>query len=396
MDESHTPTASAEARSVDASVQVDEASPHRQPGDDDATPGAPRGPQRLARAGWWLIRLVAALFVFVLALQVMKTGAGEFSLLKGNGYLVRNAGSTLGLGWLGALFVLSGSPIAASSLTLVKAESITETEGFTMLTGSRLGAAFVVLMVAVIYALRGKEGERMKPVSTAVMALVTTALIYIPGSLIGYALLQWAPFRAIGIGFPAQFDSIIDVVYGPILERIETYPAALLFLGGLAILLLSFKLIDTVLPRLDETTLMSSKLGWLKKKWPMFALGCLVALVTMSVSVALTVLVPLVVRGYVKREAILPYIMGANITTLGDTLLAALLLHSSAAVRIVLAGIAGTTIVSLVLLAFFYPSVRRGVWKFQRQMVKNKPRLAMFTAALFLMPLAIIFFSGLV
>jgi cytochrome c-type biogenesis protein CcmH/NrfF len=47
-------------------------------------------------------------------------------------------------------------------------------------------------------------------------------------------------------------------------------------------------------------------------------------------------------------------------------------------------------------LAFFYPSVRRGVWKFQRQMVKNKPRLAMFTAALFLMPLAIILFSGLV
>jgi hypothetical protein len=279
---------------------------------------------------------------------------------------------------------------------LVKAGSITETEGFTMLTGSRLGAAFVVLMVAVIYALRGKEGERMKPVSTAVMALVTTALIYIPGSLIGYALLQWAPFRAVEIGFPAQFDSIVDLVYGPILERIESLPAAVLFLGGLAILLLSFKLIDTVLPRLDESTLVSSKLGWLKKKWPMFALGCLVALVTLSVSVALTVLVPLVVRGYVKREAILPYIMGANITTLGDTLLAAFLLHSSPAVRIVLAGIAGTTIVSLVLLAFFYPSVRRGVWKFQRQMVKNKPRLAMFTAALFLMPLAIIFFSGLV
>jgi sodium-dependent phosphate cotransporter len=395
MDQSHTPTASAEARPSDAPVHVDDAPPAPRPGDHRATPSPPGVPQRLVRRGWWLVRFVAALFVFVLALQVMKTGAGGFSVLQGDGYLVRNAGSTLGLGWLGALFVLSGSPIAASSLTLVKAESITEMEGFTMLTGSRLGAAFVVLLVAVVYALRGKEGERRKPVSTAVMALVTTAFIYIPGSLIGYALLQWAPFRAIRIGFPPQFDSIIDVVYGPILERIESFPAGVLFLGGLAILLLSFKLIDTVLPHLDEARLMSSSLAWLKKKWPMFALGCLVALVTMSVSVALTVLVPLVVRGYVKREAILPYIMGANITTLGDTLLAALLLHSPAAVRIVLAGIAGTTIVSLVLLAFFYPSVRSGVWKFQRQMVKNKPRLAMFTAALFLMPLAIIFFSGL-
>src|SRR5918999_4257434 len=349
-----------------------------------------RGRVRLAGAVRLAVKLGAALFLFILALQVMKTGAASLSILQGDGFLVRSPGTTLGLGWLGALLVLSGSPVAASALALVGAGAITEVEGFTMLTGSRLGAAFVVLMVAVIYALRGKEGERMKPVSTAVMALVTTALIYIPGSLIGYALLQWAPFRAVEIGFPAQFDSIVDLVYGPILERIESLPAAVLFLGGLAILLLSFKLIDTVLPRLDESTLVSSKLGWLKKKWPMFALGCLVALVTLSVSVALTVLVPLVVRGYVKREAILPYIMGANITTLGDTLLAAFLLRSPEAVRIVLAGIIGTTIVSVILLAFFYVPLRRGIWKFQRQMIKNKPRLAMFTAGLFAMPLAII------
>jgi sodium-dependent phosphate cotransporter len=292
------------------------------------------------------------------------------------------------------LFVLSGSPVAASSLTLVKANAITDVEGFTMLTGSRLGAAFVTLLVAVLYAMRGGKGERQKPVSTAVMALTTTAVVYIPGALIGFALLQWAPYQALDISFPAQFDSLVDIVYGPIIDRIETWPAGVLFIGGLGILLLSFKLIDTVLPHLDEHSIESGKLNWLKRKWPMFGLGCLIALITMSVSVALTVLVPLVVKGYVKREAILPYIMGANITTLGDTLLAAFLLQSPAAVRIVLAGIIGTTIVSVILLAFFYVPLRRGIWKFQRQMIKNKPRLAMFTAALFAMPVAIILISG--
>ena len=128
----------------------------------------------------------------------------------------------------------------------------------------------------------------------------------------------------------------------------------------------------------------------------MFGLGCLVALIAMSVSVALTVLVPLVAKGYVKREDILPYIMGANITTLGDTLLAAFLLHSAAAVRIVLAGIVGTTVISVLLLAFFYPQVRRGMWRFQRQMVKSKPRLAIFTAGLFAVPLAIVGVSAVV
>lgn len=343
----------------------------------------------------WIARFLLALFLFVGALQVMKTGAASLDILKSGGLLVKNAGSTLGLGWLGALLVLSGSPIAASALTLVAAGSITEIQGFTMLTGSRLGAAFVVLLVAVIYALRSTgTGEKVKPVSTAVLALTTTAIIYVPGAIIGFFLLRWEPFRAIDPSFPAQFTDLIDFVYGGLLNRIEDLPALVLFAGGLGILLLSFKLIDTVLPEMSEEAIEHSRLGWLQKKWPMFGLGLLVALVTLSVSVALTVLVPLNAKGYVKRENMLPYIMGANITTLGDTLLAAFLLGSPAAVRIVLAGIVGTTVVSLVLLAFFYEPVRKGTWKFQKAVVKSKPRLAAFTAGLFLVPILLIGASG--
>ena len=128
----------------------------------------------------------------------------------------------------------------------------------------------------------------------------------------------------------------------------------------------------------------------------MFGLGCLVALITMSVSVALTVLVPLVAKGYAKREDIIPYIMGANITTLGDTMLAAFALHSPAAVRIVLAEVIATATLSVILLAFFYPQIRRAIWRFQRMMVKSRPRLAVFTAALFLVPITIIAISGAV
>jgi sodium-dependent phosphate cotransporter len=377
-------------------AQAEEEARSRANGTGDTVPvEVGPAPSAAAARAWRGVRLLAALFLFVLALQLMKAGASGLSILNQGGWLVRNPGSTLGLGWLGALFVLSGSPVAATSLTLVKAESITEIQGFTMLTGSRLGAAFVVLLVAVIYALRGGEGGRLKPLSTAVMALVTTAVIYIPAAAIGLALLYWGPFRSIDLHLPAQFDSIVDVVYDPILAQVENLPGAVLFLGGLGILLITFKLIDSVMPAFSEENITSSKLSWLKKKWPMFALGSLVALLTMSVSVALTVLVPLVVKGYVKRDAIIPYIMGANITTLGDTMLAAFLLGSPAAVRIVLAEVIGTTIISVTLLAFFYPQVRRAIWRFQRQMIKNKVRLAAFTAALFIAPLAIIAIAGM-
>ena len=360
-----------------------------------ATTPAPRSPAvRFAAALVWTGKFLLALFLFVGALQLMKTGAASLDILKSGGFLVKNAGATLGLGWVGALFVLSGSPVAATSLTLVAADSITEIQGFTMLTGSRLGAAFVVLVVAVLYAFRKGEGERFKPVSTAVMALLTTAIIYIPAAFIGYAILKFEPFHALNLTFPNEFKDLLDLVYGGILDRAETWPAFIVFLGGLGVLLLSFKLIDTILPELNEETLGEKRVSWLQRKWTMFALGSIVALITMSVSVALTVLVPIVAKNYAQREDIIPYIMGANITTLGDTMLAAFALGSGAAVRIVLAEVIATSILSVILLAFFYEQLRAGIWALQWQIWRSKPRLAAFTAALFVIPIALIVSSN--
>ena len=82
-------------------------------------------------------------------------------------------------------------------------------------------------------------------------------------------------------------------------------------------------------------------------------------LLTLSVSVALAVLVPLVAKGHLRRANTLPYIAGANITTLADTLVAAILLGNQDAVRVVLAVTVSVTAWTLVLLAFAYPLLRR-------------------------------------
>ena len=323
----------------------------------------------------------------------MKTGAASLSILQEDGFLVKNAGTTLGLGWLGALLVLSGSPIAATSLALVAggeqaaagAERFTELQGFTMLTGSRLGAAFVVLVTAVVFALRAPDGERKAPVTCAMFALFATAMIYVPAAFLGAALLRWDSFGALELRPPAAFLDIVD--------RAETWSPALVFFLGLGCLLLAFKLVDTVLPTLD---LDSSRPDWLTRKWPMFLLGCAVALVMMSVSVALSVLVPLVAKRYVKVDHVLPYILGANITTLGDTMLAAFALDSPSAVRIVLAEVIATSILSLIVLAFFYMQALKAMWHLQALGAKTPRRLAVFTAALFLIPITIIGVSAAV
>ena len=69
---------------------------------------------------------------------------------------------------------------------------------------------------------------------------------------------------------------------------------------------------------------------------------------------------PLVANGYLKREDTIPYIAGANITTLADTLVAAVILGNPDAVRVVLAEVIGVSTFTVLLLAVAYPLVRRG------------------------------------
>jgi hypothetical protein len=122
----------------------------------------------------------------------------------------------------------------------------------------------------------------------------------------------------------------------------------------------------------------------------MFGLGCLVAFLTLSVSMALTVLVPLVANGYLKREDTIPYIAGANITTLADTLVAAVLIGNEDAVRVVLAEVVGVSAFTLVLLAVAYPLVRSGSIAWARFVLSSRTHLAGFAAALLVMPVVLI------
>jgi hypothetical protein len=140
-----------------------------------------------------LLYLVGGLGLFVTALGLMKAGAAELVPTLEGSVFTDNAWSTLGLGWFGACVVLSGSPVAASSLSLLDGGAIDRTESFTMLTGSRLGASFVVLVVGAMYALRRTEGtHRRAPLSMGVLALTMTAVTYLPGSLLAFLLLDSA------------------------------------------------------------------------------------------------------------------------------------------------------------------------------------------------------------
>ncbi len=129
----------------------------------------------------------------------------------------------------------------------------------------------------------------------------------------------------------------------------------------------------------------------------MFLMGCFACLLTLSVSVAITVLVPLAARGYIDRKDAIPYIAGANITTLADTLVAAMLLpDGTSSVHVVLALALAVTIITVLLLAFAYRPVGRGIMALDDWVVQTSVRLWLFVGVLFSAPIALVVLGRLI
>ena len=343
-----------------------------------------------------VLSVVAALFLFVLAIQLMKKGAGALApRLSGTG-LFDNGVSTLGVGWLFAYLVLSGSPVAIVALSLRAAHGITELQTFTMISGSRLGASFIVLLVGFLYAIRAKN--RSQALGMGVLALSISTLIYIPAMLLGYGILKSGVLRGIDWTASSDVQGFIDAGWGWLVTASEEALAApLLFPLGLGVILVSFKLLDRVLPAIDSERHADSRAHWLRRPWPMFLLGCGACLLTLSVSVAITVLVPLAARGYIDRREAIPYIAGANITTLADTLVAAMLLpDGSSSVQVVLALAIAAAVVTVAILAFAYRPVQRAIMALDGWVVQSNPRLWLFVGVLFLVPVALLVVGGLI
>jgi Na+/phosphate symporter len=122
----------------------------------------------------------------------------------------------------------------------------------------------------------------------------------------------------------------------------------------------------------------------------MFILGALVTLVSMSVSLSLSILVPLSNRGFVRRENVIPYIMGANITTFIDTLLAAVLLRNPPAFTVVFVEMFSVSVISLAILAVVYRPYQRGTLRFVNWITATNRNLAIFMAAIVAIPVILV------
>lgn len=261
-------------------------------------------------------------------------------------------------------------------------------ETFGLINGSRFGASFIVLFTGFIYYLRGIRGRGV--VTMGVLSMVTTATIYLPAMALGLLVLRQKWLSGIRLETPLPIASLLDLVYDPITGAVRAaLPAVVAFAVGVGLLLLSCRLFDRALPSMDSD-LLQSRWGWMNKPHLMFALGLLVTSITLSVSASLSILVPLAGRGYIRRDQVVPYIMGANISTFGDTLVASLLVGNPTAFTIVLTEVVAVAAVSLLVLLTAYGPYQAALLGFNRFVAADRRRFFAFVGMLALVPLTLL------
>lgn len=333
---------------------------------------------------------LAAVLLFVLALEMMKSGAGALTPLLRGHLSIEHAADSLGLGWLIAYVVLSGSPAAAIAMALLSVDALTQTQAFAMVTGSRMGASLIVLLIGFIYSLRGHE--RWTVLSTGVLSLLLTASVQLPGLGVGLLILRkgwlgtmdWRGLSRVSVGL----NSVLAPVMGPITA---TLPEWALFIAGGALITVSFQLFDKALPQLRfEKAGLHRTSRLIYRPAVMFMLGLLVTLLTLSVSVSIGILVPLSARGYIRRENIMPYILGANVSTMIDTLAAAMLLGNPHAVTVVTAHMLSAIIVSLPLVVLAYEPYRQLMSNTLEWTMKSRRNFALFLLVFLFVPIALV------
>lgn len=351
-----------------------------------------RRPRIWERISWFKIGLfIVSLFLFILALTLMKDGARGLAPVVENRFSLDNAANTMGFGWLFAYVVMSGSPVAASALTFLDAGIITTVQTFTMIIGSRMGASFIILFIGFIYVMRGRN--RSTSLSMGLLSFTVTGTLQAGSLIIGTLLLSSGVLGRFDFGDGMALVAITDLIFDPISHFLQSFlPSWALFPIGLGIILLTFNLFDKCLP---EMTIKESQVGRMSRlvyqPMIMFLLGSAVTLVSMSVSVSLSILVPLSHRGFVRRENVIPYIMGANITTFIDTLLAALLLNNHSAVAVVLAEMLGVALAALIILLVAFKAYERSSLRFVTWVTEKNLNLALFMISIFLIPLILVF-----
>lgn len=356
-----------------------------------ATSALHRVSERIRESGPLWVGGIVSLTLFLFGIRLLGTATETVAVPLERLFATYVAGDAraLGLSWLATYALANGSVVAALSVSLFQSGVVSASQLFLMVAGSRLGAAAIVVVIGALDYLQKRRYSMGEAISLGLLTFLLTYSVYLPATLLGYPLLsRLRPLLGfVGERVAVSFQplSVLDPATTGAVDAVGAAPG---FVLAVVALVVSLQLFDRVLKRVDTAWLRDRFFRRFENRWVAFALGILVTGVTTSVAFSLGVVVPLYNRGYVERREVVPYVLGANVGTLFDTVVVAVLLESAGGVTVVVTLLAAGTLVTLgVLLAF--PTYFEAVDAAQTRLVEDRRLRRAFLASLVIAPVVL-------
>lgn len=342
---------------------------------------------------WSRAALAAVLFVAAVSGIGAAADALDQTLADWLERVIEGPFSALGAGWLITYLIANGSVVAGLAVTLVESAAVEPARGFLLLAGSRLGAAAFVVLLGVLEFVRSRpRPELRRALGLGFLTFLVSISVYLPATVLGYALFE--PLHDLFVdALPSEVEIEALARTGDLADSLVDAIGALA-VAAIAVVLVvaSFQLFDEFLKGFDEDRLRNLFRVWLRWRWVSFGSGLLITAVTTSVALSVGALVPLFSRGIVKTRDVIPYLLGAGLGTMADTVLFALLLGSEpglAIVLVLLASAAAVTVAYLIRPAAYTRIIERAFGLFTA-----RPAGAIGFAALLLAAPGLLYWLG--
>ncbi len=301
-----------------------------------------------------IIYAFLGLFLFILGIVLLKDSA-EFLLPLFETYIsyVDSPIASLGFGWSLSYVMLSGAPPAILSLNLLHMGVLTRFSSYMMVMGTRLGAAFILIVIGLIEYFRGKSESLVDSTSLAFLSFIITYTVFIPALFLG--LLFLGPLEGLAVYSPGAvvfgIGSFFELFTSRIIGLVGALPS---FFVSFVMLIFGLNVFNKAFKNIEVHQFKSSFISFaMRRKWFSFFIGVGITLIAASVSISLGILVPLYNMGYLERRNLIPYILGANVATFISHFVASMLLESSVAFNVVLAAALSSILITLIFLYFY-------------------------------------------
>lgn len=306
--------------------------------------------------------MAVSIYLFISSIEMIKVSAkalghGGVEYIVG---LIHGPITGVFAGWFGTALVQSSGAFDSIVVALVSAGVIPMITAVGIILGAEVGTTITSLMVSVMGYMR-RNLEMFK--STFIIALIH--FWYNIGTLIICLTLElslglFSNVAIIGRNFFSQvpgmslIPSVFDLVSPWVKFVLRFVPGWAGLIGGCALLIFSLARSERYMTRVFKTDvnrrLLNAAFGSVTKS---LLAGFIFTVLVPSTSVMVSLLIPLAAAGIIDASYnIMPYILGANIGTVFDVMIAALATGDPAAIGVWLVHLANNVIGALVFLPF--------------------------------------------